>query len=133
MYFIAFKQQEAHFSQFSGPSFFLSVSIPERIENTKSKGSKGLSCHDLQVDERARECECNELRRKFRKFEFFSTLWHGTAAYLCDDIIQSPFFHNFQNHLSFLFFFTRARGSKGLSRHDLQVDRGGEGRKFRAI
>ena len=50
MYFIAFKQQEAHFSQFSGPSFFFS---------THSRGSKGLSRHDLQVDERAAEISGN--------------------------------------------------------------------------
>ena len=76
VYFIAFKQQEAHFSQFSGPSFFLSFCFHsrERIENTKSKGSKGLSCHDLQVDERVRV----QSSGNFGQFEFFSTLWHST-------------------------------------------------------
>ena len=57
-------------------SFFLSFCFHsrERIENTKSKGSKGLSCHDLQVDERVRV----QSSGNFGQFEFFSTLWHST-------------------------------------------------------
>ena len=57
-------------------SIFLSFCFHsrERIENTKSKGSKGLSCHDLQVDERVRV----QSSGNFGQFEFFSTLWHST-------------------------------------------------------
>ena len=68
MYFIAFKQQEAHFSQFSGPSFFIA-----------GRGSKGLSSrHDLLVDEAG----------NFGQFEFFPEKKKGRAMLAQADWLQ---------------------------------------------